>query len=374
MIWSAALLILLLCTLFFVYSGGTTINDHLVALFVTLCLVPYCWFGYGAPQAVYRWMLALGPVGIWGLFWILYRRRDAGELMPLAHLSQLAFLFSLWGWGFLLFWVPYAYLYEEHLFWPSSWLIIVVLLSLWSFIWTHLRHNQRAHYILGDRGVRIIQLSDIHVSPVMRASDLRQTLQVVSDYNPDLLLLTGDLLMPFSEKEEEHQFLIEQLAELELPIFSCMGNHDLPVQETFIAELEAAGVRVLLDQKEVLSIKGCKLELAGLQFRWTSAQLHLEEVLPSWSFEDGYRILLVHDPRYFKSLPEAFDLVLSGHTHGGQVAANMFGAPVSLLRPFVADQGWFHRGRMSLYVHKGNWHTGLPPRVGVAAEIAIFDL
>ena len=53
----------------------------------------------------------------------------------------------------------------------------------------------------------------------------------------------------------------------------------------------------------------------------------------------------------------------------------LLGIPISLLRLLgVYDQGFFHKDSMKLYVHKGNWHTGLPPRIGIAAEIAVFDL
>ena len=89
-----------------------------------------------------------------------------------------------------------------------------------------------------------------------------------------------------------------------------------------------------------------------------------------------YRIVLAHDPRYFLWTPTMrFDLMLSGHTHGGQVGLNMFGIPfsiLSLLRYY--DQGFFKKGDAKLYVHKGNWDWGLPPRMGIESEIALFLL
>ena len=67
--------------------------------------------------------------------------------------------------------------------------------------------------------------------------------------------------------------------------------------------------------------------------------------------------------------------MLSGHTHGGQFGLNMIGLPFSLFRPFgFIDQGIFRKGEMVAFVHKGNWHTGLPPRVGIAPEIAVFEI
>ena len=89
---------------------------------------------------------------------------------------------------------------------------------------------------------------------------------------------------------------------------------------------------------------------------------------------NALRIILAHDPRYFRWIGQNdADLVLSGHTHGGQLAFNMFGISWSPLRMLgFFDQGIFQKENCSLFVHKGNWIWGLPPRMGVAPEIALF--
>ena len=116
----------------------------------------------------------------------------------------------------------------------------------------------------------------------------------------------------------------------------------------------------------------------GVNFHWNQAQKHFDEALelnPSLTGANC-RILLAHDPRLFAWVPDGrFDLVLSGHTHGGQVSTEMFGIPWSVLRLFgVHDQGLFRKRGLWHYVHRGNWHTGLPPRMGVASEIVVFEL
>ena len=184
-----------------------------------------------------------------------------------------------------------------------------------------MRHNQISHYQLSHRGIRIAHLSDVHVSPVMRAVDVKVCFEKMLSQNPDILLLTGDLLMPFSEQPQEHRYLIEQLKAVGIPKYACLGNHDLPVRDEFVQELEDIGVRVLIDSQELIETKDVRILLSGLDFRWTSAQRHVQEVCTHWNKDAEVKILLVHDPRYFKYLPEKFDLVLSGHTHGGQVAA-----------------------------------------------------
>ena len=238
-------------------------------------------------------------------------------------------------------------------------------------------HQTERHVSLsgGDSPIRIVHLSDIHASPVMTGQDLAEMVFRVNRMEPDLVLMTGDFVMPFSE--EEHSYLIEALEALQAPALACPGNHDLPVLETLGAEMEAIGIRWLVDASEVVQIREHRLEIAGVNFHWKGARQALETALEGLdSVEADHRILLAHDPRLFDWLPEGrFDLQLSGHTHGGQVGTDMFGIPWSVLRPLgVYDQGLFERGATRLYVHRGNWHTGLPPRMGIASEIVLLEL
>ena len=137
-------------------------------------------------------------------------------------------------------------------------------------------------------------------------------------------------------------------------------------------------MRIAVFAGDGLEIRGWRLEVVGVNFHWTEARDRLLSALGRLPPAPGAhaRVLLAHDPRLFRWVPEdRFDLVLSGHTHGGQVGADMFGVPWSVLRPLgVHDQGWWRRGRSLLYVHRGNWYTGLPPRMGIAGEIALFRL
>jgi predicted MPP superfamily phosphohydrolase len=92
--------------------------------------------------------------------------------------------------------------------------------------------------------------------------------------------------------------------------------------------------------------------------------------------EDHLRLLLLHDPRGFHALPEDdVDLVLSGHTHGGQVGLVSLGIDWTVLsRTQWPDQGLFARGRSHLYVHRGTGFYGFPLRVGVPAELSVLEV
>jgi predicted MPP superfamily phosphohydrolase len=219
--------------------------------------------------------------------------------------------------------------------------------------------------------VRVVHLSDLHGSPLMVARDLDRAVHAARGLRPDVVAVTGDHLMPYSEGD--FQFIVDALARFQVPVVLCLGNHDLAVSGPLCAALEAAGMHPLVDRSLVLDVRGRRVEFTGVNFHWRRAREQLlaalERLPPP---EAELRVLLAHDPRLFAWLPPSrFDLVLAGHTHGGQVGVEG-PRPWSLLRIFGAfDQGRFERGDTVMWVHRGNWHTGLPPRMGIAAEIVL---
>lgn len=367
---------LLIATLARVYRGGTTLNDHAVAAVVSGCMLiyPVLWWGGGQGPLLTAGCL-VGMVGIYGIFHVLDQRREPGRIGRwVGILSQPAYAMSLWTGLLLLLWSPIALLTGRSLLWPGWLLLLPAALATWGCAWTYLRRDHLAIHRLPGPGLRIVHLSDLHVSPVMTRGDMLRIVSAVEAQSPDLVAVTGDLVMPFSE--QHHEFLIETLAMITAPVLCCMGNHDLPIAATLKAELEDAGIRMLVDERAVLSIDGKTVEVVGLDFVWKGASAAIGSALSALEpISADYRILLAHDPRYFKLIPhDRFELVLSGHTHGGQVGANMFGVPWSVLRPLgVYDQGLFMQDGCRLLVHKGSWHTGLPPRMGIASEVVVLE-
>jgi hypothetical protein len=92
--------------------------------------------------------------------------------------------------------------------------------------------------------------------------------------------------------------------------------------------------------------------------------------------EDHLRLLLLHDPLAFHALPDDdVDLVLSGHTHGGQIGLVSLGLDWTVLsRTRWPDQGLFARGSSRLYVHRGTGFYGFPLRIGVPAEFSVLEI
>lgn len=229
-------------------------------------------------------------------------------------------------------------------------------------------------------GLRVAHLSDIHVGGGMTRERLQRMADLTNEARPDLVLHTGDFLT--HRPGDFDAPLYEALARIRAPFgqWACPGNHDYDDIDRFARRLTDAGVVLLRDRVERVSVDGQPLEIAGTDYvfareRHVEIYAHLFSLLPR---RDGVpRILLNHDPRNFFALPDGCaDLVLSGHTHGGHVGVQLSKdhavTVVSLVG--IPDQGVFRRGDMRMYVTRCVGFYGYPMRVGIPPEIALLTL
>ncbi|HVR21064.1 MAG TPA: metallophosphoesterase [Polyangiaceae bacterium] len=227
------------------------------------------------------------------------------------------------------------------------------------------------------RPLRLVQITDPHLGPFMSARRLERICRRAVEKNPDLVLLTGDFLT--MESQSHPELLARALSPLrDLPgrVFACLGNHDHEALGTVRHALDLAGARLLVDSAEVIATDAGLVQIIGFDFTWRDRAAHLRRVsaenprLPS-----VFRLALLHDPGAFRHLPPGeADLVLSGHTHGGQVGFVSLGLPWTLMRLFarIPDHGLWARGADRLYVHRGTGHYGFPLRLGVPAEESLL--
>ncbi|HEX3776450.1 MAG TPA: metallophosphoesterase [Polyangiaceae bacterium] len=233
--------------------------------------------------------------------------------------------------------------------------------------------RHRAHGPTVARPLSIVQITDPHLGPFMSVARLRRIAQRAVERKPDLVLLTGDFLT--MESQSDPELLATALAPLAaLPgrCFACFGNHDHEAPEIVQHALARAGVTLLVDEARELETAVGRVQILGLDFVWRDRKEHLARVCAAEPRKPGsLRIVLLHDPGAFKHLPAGeADLVLSGHTHGGQVGLVSLGLPWTMMRLFVnmPDHGFWARGSDRLYVHRGTGHYGFPLRLGVPAE------
>ncbi len=228
-------------------------------------------------------------------------------------------------------------------------------------------------------GFTIGLLSDIHSSTFMTKKQMDVYCKAVMALGTDIIVIPGDFVN--SQTEEVYPFA-ESFSALHAPggVYGVMGNHDFyaPDPERVATEVDGCGVRLLRNDNVIIAKNGARLALLGIDDvgRADRAAAHMQsaargvpDVLP--------RILLCHRPYYLQQASsQGMDLVLSGHTHGGQIVLGHLGpvalTPAALASPYV--WGRYSRGNTQMYVSRGIGTVGLPMRINCPPEITRITL
>jgi uncharacterized protein len=233
---------------------------------------------------------------------------------------------------------------------------------------------------------RIVQISDIHLRGWTEPAFLRHIVRRVNEMKPDIVALTGDFVSfspgPLWDKLRPRALraageCAEILSHLECTQrYAVMGNHDLAVGTREVTgALAAHGITVLNNRAVAVERGAAKIWIAGM-LDPSDKRPRPERAIPAAVRQQPEQpvILLCHSPDYADELltrpvGQSVDLMLSGHTHGGQVRLPLIGA---LARPPLGKKytrGWFQLGHMQLYVSQGIGTVGLPFRFDCPPEI-----
>jgi predicted MPP superfamily phosphohydrolase len=217
-------------------------------------------------------------------------------------------------------------------------------------------------------GLRVGLITDIHHSATVRADDVSRAVELLRAANPELIVLGGDYVT-FGDRAYVNPVadLLTPLAHAPLGSFAVLGNHD--DDKDMPAALVARGFTVLKDQRTTLTIRGESVDLAGIRF-WTRSASHIAAVLKGTG---PTTILLAHDPRRLTQAAQLdVPLVLSGHTHGGQVLLPGMGALAA--REFPVLAGYARDHNASLFVSRGVGTVYVPVRLNCPPEVAVLTL
>ncbi len=223
-------------------------------------------------------------------------------------------------------------------------------------------------------GYRIAQLSDLHIGGFTPARWGEAWAEISNAALPNLVVVTGDMV---SSGVDFHRDIAHVIGCLRADdgVFVSMGNHDyFGDGEPLITLLRSKGAVVLRNEGRTVTRGSATLFVAGVDDTWTR-RADLSRALEGRT-PGACTLLLAHDPALFPAAAQkGANLVLSGHTHGGQVALPFF--PKLLSFGKLAHRfhlGLYRQGDCTLYVHPGLGTTGPPIRLGVAPEIAILTL
>ncbi|MBA3392869.1 MAG: metallophosphoesterase [Deltaproteobacteria bacterium] len=226
-------------------------------------------------------------------------------------------------------------------------------------------------------GVRIAQLSDIHVGHLTPRSHVRAAIDAANASNPDLIVMTGDYVC---WKRHEVALAAEQLAGLHAPrVLAVLGNHDYFVWGSGMrAALERNGYEVLRNQTTVAQVRGAPLAIVGIDDPVTRHD-DLDAAFAGAPAK-GTRVVLCHSPDHApKIAARGADLVLSGHTHGGQMYVKGITDRIMKRIGLNYRRGMYevgHEQKSMLYVTPGVGFSGVTRRFGEGthAEVAVLTL
>jgi predicted MPP superfamily phosphohydrolase len=225
-------------------------------------------------------------------------------------------------------------------------------------------------------GIRIGQLSDLHVSPWLSVRDAGRTVDMLNECKPHLTVVTGDVI---SQPGDPLDGAIRELARLraDAGVLGCLGNHERYVQcqDYETRELAKVGIGILRNQSRVLRWGNGVLNVSGIDYQSRRDGAYLvggeKLVVPG-----AANLLLSHNPDVFPvAVQKGFDAVMSGHTHGGQVTVEILNRTLNVARfatPFVA--GLYRLQGRSCYVTAGIGTIALPVRIGAPPEITVVRL
>ncbi|MDH5763202.1 MAG: metallophosphoesterase [Nitrospinota bacterium] len=239
------------------------------------------------------------------------------------------------------------------------------------------------------RGFKIAQLSDLHSSPLVGKAHLDYAVDLALAEKPDLVVLTGDFIGHTlrTHRNDIHEFdsqyldnLVEALGRVKAPFgtFAVLGNHDFwsgpEVTRRLCHDFETlAGIPVLRNRNVVLKRGRAALHLAGIDDYWHSWDLNKAlRKIPSSSV----KILLSHNPDINRQIKPSheIDLVLSGHTHGGQISLPFIGPPFSPTRDMRYLKGLVQDGERQTYITRGVGHLVVPIRFNCPPEVTLITL
>lgn len=226
-------------------------------------------------------------------------------------------------------------------------------------------------------GFRIVQLSDLHVSPFLSVRDAARVVDMANELRPHLAVVTGDLISEIGDPLDE---TIRELARLraDTGILGCMGNHEYYARCQRYATDQAAkyGIDFLRQRASQVHWGNGILNVTGVDYQNSQKKETYLEGTEKLLVPGVTNLLLSHNPDVFPvAVQRGFDAVLAGHTHGGQVTIEIFNQTANFAR-FVTRyvSGLYQIDGRSCYVTPGIGTIGMPVRLGARPEVSLLRL
>lgn len=236
-------------------------------------------------------------------------------------------------------------------------------------------------------GTTLTLISDIHSGPFMDTDTMKEYCDVINDIGSDLILIPGDLTN--TKKEEVHPFVKSFMnLKAKYGVYATLGNHDYFSDPDYIANVVSneSPIKMLRNESEFININGKEFCLLGIEDVGSSGDKGSETIVGNLystlektdkKYKDLPKILLYHKPYILRYIAlKKIDLMLSGHTHGGQIVFAKFGKFNLSIAATVSNliSGHYTMGDSNLYVSRGIGTVGFPMRLNCPPEITQIKL
>lgn len=230
-------------------------------------------------------------------------------------------------------------------------------------------------------GLKIIQISDIHSGSFGSHRPLQEVRRIIDSHKPDIIVITGDYV---NFRADELKVTHQELSKLKAPlgVYGSLGNHDHYMtpedHELLKSGLRSTGINLLVNSNSTIQVDGATLNIAGVDNTGLRQKFgRLGDAMHGLNTSNP-TILLAHDPTFWDAQVRGkvpIDLMLAGHTHGGQVGVHLLGDDYSFAQ-VVYDQwaGLYSDKDQSIYVNRGIGMVGPPIRIAIEPEITVITL
>lgn len=220
--------------------------------------------------------------------------------------------------------------------------------------------------------LRIAVCADMHLGVYKGVDFLKETVKAINALQPDIILIPGDFI--YEPKEEDLKELFEPLGDLLAPVYIVTGNHDAlepgHIASALVRSILSQYVHVIDNLKQTIEIKGITYTIIGLSDIWEGKTDFT--IIPKQKDKDT-TIILIHNPDGTYQLPEnCADLVVCGHTHGGQIRVPFLYHKL-IPSSYGFNRGWYEVRNNPIYVTSGLGEVVLPMRLGVPPEIVVIE-
>ena len=252
-------------------------------------------------------------------------------------------------------------------------LLLIILILAFLYFYNQIRlfnvENIKinSNKVISD--IKVTQISDFHSN---KAIDLKELGNRIQEFDPNFIVLTGDII---DRKNDDLSIAIEfidSISNLDKDIYYIMGNHEArnSLYDDLKTEMLSRDIIILEDNSATIEVYGNMINIVGLQYKYLDdkelsiSKDEYEEILESLNM-DYYNLLLIHSPNNVEDIILGKeDLILSGHTHGGQIRIPIIGPLVAPEQGFFPrlDKGLYEIGDSILYIDSGLGNSLLPIR------------